>query len=514
MSALPFMVALLPQFPVLRRRYMQSMFRVLNHMFVRYARQKSDPFLAQERALMRILKHAQGSRFASDYGLDRVGTMVDYVDAKPVLHFEDLKPYWERAERGEHQVFTDETVTHFAMTAGTTGARKLVPVTESFTKNSRRQLVHALSIYLIRHPESGLLFKAGLGITGRSRVTKTAAGIPCGLISGIGIEITYPVLRARGVPSMATLNIEDWDEKLTRMAQESDGKTIGFIAGIPSSIVSFLERTTTVLSPERYRCFASNLELIVSSGLSHLPYRSKIETSLVKDPEYINLYMASEGVLGHEPVDDPTCLELFAGETLFKFILHVDYLAGDYSRRVGVDRLEAGAPYTLLITTGSGAFSYVVGDVLRCTSVGAAPRFQIAGRTVLTLDVVAEKTSVEAVEKTLLDVSEELGASSVEFFVTVDTSGEKPNYVWVIEDDSTWSDTPLESIAARLDERLCVHSKNYEYFSRIQPQIGSCRVALVEPRKFQLWLQARTGEQGHRKVPRILRDPAEARDLI
>ena len=85
----------------------------------------------------------------------------------------------------------------------------------------------------------------------------------------------------------------------------------------------------------------------------------------------------------------------------------MEYSKGNYQKRLLITQLESYQDYVILITSGNGAFSYVVGDVIECVDA-ERPRFKIKGRTKLTLNLATEKTSVFAVEKAVLDLSNEL----------------------------------------------------------------------------------------------------------
>src|SRR5207245_6557632 len=153
-----------------------------------------------------------------------------------------------------------------------------------------------------------------------------------------------------------------------------------------------------------FASFAAGIELLVVSGVDYRLYRDAILELLGKPVAFLNVYMCSEGILGFEPLETPGAFELCAGDHFFELVPFDDYLAGRHTDRRRLDACEPGREYVLLVTNGSGAFSYALGDVVRCVEGGAAPRFQISGRVQLTLNVVTEKTTWSAVEKTVLDV--------------------------------------------------------------------------------------------------------------
>jgi len=165
-----------------------------------------------------------------------------------------------------------------------------------------------------------------------------------------------------------------------------------------------------------------------------------------------------------------------------------------------------------LITNGSGAFSYVMGDVLRCARAGRIPLFELAGRTTLMLNVVTEKTTVEAIEKVMGAISRELGESPGEFVVTVKREGGRPNYFWVLQECAGWRQRPAGWIGKRLDELLCEHNAHYASF--LGSQLGPSEVLFVDPGFFQSWLAARGAEGGQQKVPRIVPDVAEVKGYL
>ncbi len=128
-----------------------SVLSPLINRFVIYYSRKSDNLLkAQEKALSGILRNAKGTIFSKDFGLDGVNSVREYQKRVPVNHYEDLQKYWEMVEHGAKQVFTNEPIFHFAMSSGTTGHKKLVPLAKSFVGKVRKQQLHAVSTYLRR----------------------------------------------------------------------------------------------------------------------------------------------------------------------------------------------------------------------------------------------------------------------------------------------------------------------------------------------------------------------------
>jgi hypothetical protein len=197
----------------------------------------------------------------------------------------------------------------------------------------------------------------------------------------------------------------------------------------------------------------------------------------------------------------------------FEFVPWASYAAGELERRLLLHELERGEDYVLVITNRSGAFAYVMGDVLTCDENRGHPLFGIKGRTKLTLSVVGEKVPVNAVENVIADLAGELGESPGEFVVTAEKPDDaRPRYLWLIEECPAWTRVGEAEIARRLESLLLRRNPNLAQF--FGTQIDSPEVRFVEPDRFATWMTARAKQKGHGKVPRIFKDPNDVALLL
>jgi hypothetical protein len=485
--------------------------RWINRAFIAHAEGPGETGVGQERALERIVQRARGSLFGVHHHLDEVRTIADYQARVPVHEYSKIEPWWSRIEAGETNVVTDEPIVHFALTSGTTGRQKRVPITPTFLANVRATQRHAMAMHMRRFPSSAVLLGHAVALAGRSRIATTAAGIPMGMVSGIIVEASHPIVRWRGVPSLSTLNEPDWDRKLERMVGEATGKQVGIVGGIASAVLSFLAKGREQLGSDGYRTLTRSIEVIVTSGVDYRIYREALVAAVGHPLAFCELYGSSEGFLGYASWDDPDSFELYTDHVFFELIPAEQYGQPSAPRRL-VTECEAGREYVLAVTNGSGAFSYVLGDLLRCVYVGPRPRFKLAGRVHLTLNLVTEKTTVPAVEGALLDLARELGGMAGEFFVTARTGGARPRYVWALEDLPVWRTRETSWLARRLDELLSRHNEHYRAF--LGTQLDPAEVVLLDPVRIRAWLDDRGGDSGHRKLPRIQPDPRVVAALI
>src|SRR5262249_30494329 len=87
----------------------------------------------QEELLRGILAYHADTAFGHDHGFAQVRTVADYRRQVPIAPYEQFEPYVRRVMRGETQaLLADPRVLMFALTSGTTAARKHVPITQQY----------------------------------------------------------------------------------------------------------------------------------------------------------------------------------------------------------------------------------------------------------------------------------------------------------------------------------------------------------------------------------------------
>src|SRR6266545_3926175 len=86
-----------------------------------------DPERAQTALLHGILERQAGTAFGRDHHFATVRSVADYRRNVPVAPYEYVEPYVERVTKGETSaLIAGDRVLMFALTSGTTAARKLI----------------------------------------------------------------------------------------------------------------------------------------------------------------------------------------------------------------------------------------------------------------------------------------------------------------------------------------------------------------------------------------------------
>ena len=201
-----------------------------------FDRATRDPDATQLKLLQRILKSNAETAFGRERGFANISGFEDYRNAVPLGDYEAVRPWVNRIMAGEKAVLTKEDPYLFAMTSGTSGQPKLIPITKSTSK-----FVSALSrLWLYRntvdHPS--VLDDKALVIVSPAIEGYTDSGIPYGSASGyIYRNAAWMVRRQYAVP-YPVFGVKDYEAKYYTVMRFAIEQQLSMIASPnPSTIL-------------------------------------------------------------------------------------------------------------------------------------------------------------------------------------------------------------------------------------------------------------------------------------
>jgi len=155
--------------------------KLLRRRWLRAVRRADE---TQARLLARILEQVAPSDFGRRHGLAGVRTIHDLRKALPIAGYERMAPYIDRLKQGETEALLPRgTRIHmFAMTSGTTGQPKYVPVTDAVHK-AYREGWHVWGVGALDDHMEAFGSKI-LQIASRMDEQQTPSNIPAGAMSG------------------------------------------------------------------------------------------------------------------------------------------------------------------------------------------------------------------------------------------------------------------------------------------------------------------------------------------
>ena len=172
--------------------------------------QSAAPAETQAKVLAEILARNADTTFGSEHGFGSIRGHADYARAVPVHDYDGLRPHIERQETTGEPALTTEAPVLYAITSGTTGEAKYIPVTRTgLGRQAKAQRLLATMV----HAATGSLTGRILGIGGPAVEGHRPSGLPYGSASGLIIEGMPGLIRRRYIVPPVTLSIPDHDAR-------------------------------------------------------------------------------------------------------------------------------------------------------------------------------------------------------------------------------------------------------------------------------------------------------------
>jgi hypothetical protein len=311
-------------------------------------------------------------------------------------------------------------------------------------------------------------------------------------------------LRTNQKPSYKTNCIEDWEEKLEKIIDETLHENMTLISGIPPWVQMYFDRIHA-RTGKKIKDVFPNFSVFVYGGVNFEPYRSKLFESIGRKVDSIETFPASEGFFAYQDSQVQEGLLLLLDEGIFyEFIPTEEYFL-ESPRRLTIEEVELGKNYALIVNSNAGLWGYSIGDTVKFVSKHPY-RIVVTGRIKHFISAFGEHVIGEEVEKAIQQtVLRHKETELTEFSVApqVTPPDGLPHHEWFIE----FSSPPrnLASFASDLDEQL--RSLNTYYDDLIAGSI--LRPLVIRPLKKNSFIDYMKSEGklgGQNKVPRLSND--------
>jgi hypothetical protein len=468
------------------------------------------PGQAQESVFQNLMSKAADTRFGKDHGLKEVKTHADFIRRVPIRDYEALKDYVALVKEGNPDILWPGKPVYFAKTSGTTSGTKYIPITKESIPNHIQGARDALLNYVYHTGKAGFLDKKLIFFSG-SPVLETMGGIHTGRLSGIVNHHVPGYLRTNQLPGYETNCIEDWEEKLEKIIDETLGQPMGLISGIPPWVQMYFDRIQA-RTGKLIKDVFPDFSVFVYGGVNFEPYRKKLYDSIGRKVPGIELFPASEGFFAFQDLPESEGLLLLLQAGIFYEFVPVEEYFSENPTRLSIEEVELGKNYALIINSNAGLWGYSIGDTVKFVSKRPY-RLLVTGRIKHFISAFGEHVIGEEVEKALqrtLEYHPEVSVS--EFTVAPQVSPEEglPHHEWLIEFANRPANMP--AFERRLDESLC--KLNSYYNDLIQGKILSTLVVNPLPAgRFQAYMKSKGKLGGQNKVPRLSNDRVLAEGL-
>jgi hypothetical protein len=488
----------------------------------------------QETALANLTRQLSATSVWKKAGLEAGMRYADFRSRVPLHRYDDLAPALERMQRGEADVLAPGRCTLFGLTSGTTsGKPRCLPMTPALLEHFRAAGLESLLYYAIRARSSAAFQGRHLFLGGTTALTpvsnENSAAAFVGDASGI-VARNFPAWAARHFyePGQTIAEITPWDAQVDAIAERTRSCDITLIAGLPNCVTQFSRVLRTKFGHSGRRAASlqmqwPNLRCLAHSGTSIAPYAVELRRTLGPTITFHEIYAAAECVIAAQDGEPGQGLRVLADKDIFFEFLTLSEFDDARLEHLGpkavpIAEVKTGIDYVLLVTTPGGLVRYVLGDVVRFTSV-TPPRLIHVGGTQLRLNAFGENVSEKDATDALASLCQRRDWTLVNFHVAPlftrneRTGHQRGSHEWWVELKPGTTATPTgPQMATELDAELQRTNPTYRA-KRAAGTVESPTGRLVMPGVFEHWLRFHQKWGGQHKMPRCRSDRIVADEL-
>ncbi len=466
--------------------------------------------------LRRLVGQARDTEWGRKHNFANVHTYEQFAQSSPVNTYEELKSYIDRMRHGESDVLWRGSVKWYAKSSGTTNDKsKFIPVSKQGLRDTHyRGGTDAVVWYLRNNPKSRLFQGRALILGGSHQPNYNVAGSLVGDLSAILIENINPLVNLFRVPKKETALLADFEVKRDLIAREAMQKDVTNLSGVPSWMMSVINRVLELSGKDTLSEVWRNLEVFFHGGVAFTPYRQQYERLIPSEGmHYMETYNASEGFFALQ--DDPAnkAMSLMIDYGVFYEFIPMSEFGKPNATVVPLWGVEPGRNYAMLISTSSGLWRYQIGDTVRFESVRPY-KIVISGRTKSFINAFGEELIVDNAERGLQEACRQTGAQVSEYTaapVFMDAQG-KCRHQWLVEFSVAPAD--LQQFASILDATLQQLNSDYEAKRHKNITLQRLELISVPQGTFERWLKSKGKLGGQHKVPRLSNERTIVEEIL
>jgi len=465
---------------------------------------KNNPIDAQRDVLQNLVTSAQYTEFGRKYNFSQLFTLRSFKEAVPIQEYEDIKPYILRIMNGEQNILWNTPIYWFAKSSGTTSDKsKFIPISDENLEDCHYKATKdVLTMYYHFNPESELLTGKGLVIGGSHTINPLNEEAQFGDLSAVLLQNTPFWGHWLRTPDLSIALMDEWESKIEKLAQSTIKENVTSVSGVPTWTLVLFKRILEITGKSCMADVWPSLELYMHGGVSFTPYKEQFKKLIGKNIHYLDMYNASEGFFAAsaQPGDDG--MLLFLDHGIFMEFMPVSEYGKKNPVTVGLNEVELGKNYALVISTNGGLWRYLLGDTIQFTAL-LPFKIKVSGRLKHYINAFGEEVIVDNTDKAIASASEKTGAVVSDYTAAPVYFSENTNgaHEWLIEFEKEPDN--IELFTKELDAAL--QSINSDYEAKRYKNIALSMPVLHALKKgvFTEWLRSKGKLGGQHKIPRL-----------
>lgn len=467
----------------------------------------------QQQVLARLLSKAKNTQFGKHYEFSSLlkedHLYEEFKSGIPFHNYNSMyNKWWKYCHEGEENVCWPGKVKYFALSSGTSeSTSKHIPVTNDMIKSVKKAgFKQFYSMQNFNLPPD--VFGKGILMLGGTTSLFEHGDYYEGDMSGISAKkmprwLSFLFYK----PGHNISKRPKWEDRIKLIVRKAPKWNVGTVCGVPAWVQIVFERIIEYHKVKDIHEIWPNLSLYIHGGVSFEPYRENFKKLLGKKITYIETYMASEGSFGFQARPDTRSIRLILNNAIFyEFVpFNSDNFTdeGDIKNNAQaymIHEVVEDQKYAVVLSTCAGAWRYLIGDVIKFTSVKDA-EFVIVGRTKQFLSLCGEHLSVDNMNKAIDDVQCRLNIKIKEFTVAGYIHEGRFAHKWYIGCDDACE---AEDVLKHIDRSLC--ELNDDYAVERESALPYLFIEVLPSNAFIDFLTA-TGKYGAmNKFPRVMKN--------
>ena len=287
---------------------------------------ETDHVENQKETLNHLLEIAKNTAFGKYYQFEDIlsseSPSATFKKEVPFFDYDRLNnEWWHLLQDGKKDITWPGNPKYFALSSGTTGkTSKRIPVTDEMIEAIRKAgIKQILAIENFDLPAD--FFEKEIMMLGSSTELQQNNDHLEGEISGISASRIPFWFRGYYKPGEEISKIDDWDERVQKIAENAKNWDIGALSGIPSWMELMMEKIIEYHKVDNIHDVWPNLKVYTTGGVAFGPYEKSFKKLTGKKVHIVDTYLASEGFIALQTRPETDAMQLLTDNGIyFEFV--------------------------------------------------------------------------------------------------------------------------------------------------------------------------------------------------
>jgi hypothetical protein len=474
------------------------------------------PVEVQEEWFAALINDAMNTEWGKKYDYRSIENIRQFKERIPIQSYDTLKPYIEKMLIGEQNILWPSEVKWFAKSSGTTNDRsKFIPVSEESLEECHfKGGKDMLAIYCNNRPDAKMFTGKSLVLGGSHQINQLSPDSFYGDLSAVIIKNLPFWAEMLRTPDMSIALMDNYEEKIERMAQVTKDINVTNIAGVPTWTIVLAKRILEITGKKNLIEVWPNLELYVHGAVNFDPYRAQFKKLIpAEGMYYLETYNASEGFFGIQDQSDSNDLLLMLDYGIYYEFISMEELEKDNPDAITLSEVELDKNYAIVISTNAGLWRYMIGDTVKFTSLSPY-RIKITGRTKHFINAFGEEVIIDNAEKALSKACADTGALIRDYTACpiYFEENEPGAHEWIIEFEKKPKE--FDRFVDILDNTLRAVNSDYDAKRFKDMALKRPKVHIAPDGTFYKWLKSKGKLGGQHKVPRLANERKYVNEIL